>query len=432
MLSTLSKAVQELNTTNSILSKKKILKKYDEIKEIFKYTYDKSINFNVTSKAIHKYDKDDVIENNEELFKLLDNLADGVITGHNAIRSVKGYLMTLSDEHSDLVLKIIDKDLKIRMNVKQINDVFPNLIQTFEVALAHPIEKYMKHFNKGGEWFIMRKLDGVRCLCIIDIDKKRVLFFSRENKPFQTLSKIEEVVRKTIMNKLKTSMVLDGEVCLMKDGLESFSGLMKELKMKDHTIKDPKYRVFDAIPLDDFRNKYSEKKYDKRHKDAQKLVSKCKSDTLECIEKFEYTEEKMSEMMDVVQKEKWEGLMLRKNVPYEGKRTNDLLKVKSFQREEYKVIDIETSPISNNGGEFAGKMGLKNVIIHHKDNEVRIGSGFTCEERIYYYENPDEIVGKIISVQYFEETMVTDKNKNITYSLRFPTFKGVYGEAREF
>ena len=34
-------------------------------------------------------------------------------------------------------------------------------------------------------------------------------------------------------------------VLLMSNGVEDFQGIMKEIKRKDHTIKNPKYKVFD-------------------------------------------------------------------------------------------------------------------------------------------------------------------------------------------
>ena len=44
-----------------------------------------------------------------------------------------------------------------------------------------------------------------------------------------------------------------------------------------------------------------------------------------------------------------------------------------------------------------------------------------------YKEHPEELIGKTITVQYFEET--TDKSGNI--SLRFPTCKMVYENGRD-
>ena len=40
---------------------------------------------------------------------------------------------------------------------------------------------------------------------------------------------------------------------------------------------------------------------------------------------------------------------------------------------------------------------------------------------------PQDIVGKIVTIKYFEET----RNKNGSYSLRFPVVKTVHGAKRE-
>ena len=55
-------------------------------------------------------------------------------------------------------------------------------------------------------------------------------------------------------------MVFDGEVCMVDDnGVEDFQGIMKEIKRKDHTIKNPKYKVFDYLMLEEFDNQESER-----------------------------------------------------------------------------------------------------------------------------------------------------------------------------
>ena len=69
---------------------------------------------------------------------------------------------------------------------------------------------------------------------------------------------------------------------------------------------------------------------------------------------------------------------------------------------------------------------LSNVIIEHKGNKVSVGSGFSLEEREYLKLNPNEILGKVITVKYFEET----KNQSGNYSLRFPTVKVIHGNKR--
>ena len=71
---------------------------------------------------------------------------------------------------------------------------------------------------------------------------------------------------------------------------------------------------------------------------------------------------------------------------------------------------------------------LKNIVIEHRGNRVDVGSGFSHEQRRFYFENPDKIVGKQVTIQYFEES----QNQNGTYSLRFPVIKAVYDTPRNF
>ena len=62
--------------------------------------------------------------------------------------------------------------------------------------------------------------------------------------------------------------------------------------------------------------------------------------------------------------------------------------------------------------------------IDYKGFEVKVGSGFTDQDRDYFWDNQKDLLGRVITVQYFEET--TNKKDN-SLSLRFP----VYLELRE-
>ena len=123
----------------------------------------------------------------------------------------------------------------------------------------------------------------------------------------------------------------------------------------------------------------------------------------------------------------WEGFMLRKDVVYEGKRTKNLLKVKKFHDAEYTVVDVDfdNHEVVREGRSETIKM-LAQVWIEHKGHRVKVGSGFTQEQRIQYMT--ENIVGKLITVQYFEET----KNDKGGISLRFPTVKHIYDGNREY
>ena len=435
MLDKLTKVVDDINTTNSILDKRERLSRYPEIKEILYYVYNPMYVYHVTSKSIHKYKQKDksvnknIVETTETLIELLDTLRNREYTGHNAIKRVLGFIRT-HPEHEELILKVIDKDLKIRMGVKQINAVFQGLIPEFVVALAERLDKHITYFEKHDEWLISRKLDGARCIAITNIKRGVVSFYSREGREFLTLTKVRDLLATQLLPALQEDMVIDGEICIMKDGVESFSSIMKEIKKSNHTIDNPCYKVFDFLTRKEFDERNSTRVLKERLELYKKMVPQ--TQLIHCLEQSDYTPERLSKQMLDVEKYKWEGLMLRRNIGYEGKRTKNILKVKSFEREEYKVVSMSSSLISNNGSEFSNQYGLKSVQIIHRGCIVDVGSGFSCNERKYYHEHPDKIIGKTISVQFFEETNNVNKQGHATYSLRFPTFKGLYGDERDF
>jgi ATP-dependent DNA ligase len=114
----------------------------------------------------------------------------------------------------------------------------------------------------------------------------------------------------------------------------------------------------------------------------------------------------------------WEGLMLRKNCLWEGKRSNNLLKVKRMKDDEFRVVGIETGQIRFiDKGRENEKQTMSSIIVDY--NNTKVGSGFTMEERDAYYKNPSLILDQNVTVQYFEKT----KEK-----LRFPVYKGIRNE----
>jgi DNA ligase-1 len=121
--------------------------------------------------------------------------------------------------------------------------------------------------------------------------------------------------------------------------------------------------------------------------------------------------------------------MLRKDSTYLGKRSNEILKIKEMHDAEYTVIDLETAiqRVIIDGAEVEELM-LKNAIVEHRGNRVQVGSGFSLEQRRFFRDNPAELLGKTITVQYFEETQ--DQHGN--HSLRFPVFKVLHGDTRTY
>ena len=422
----LQQFVNEMKDTSSLNAKKEILANYANntfITEVLEYTYNPYKQFNVTSKNCIKLNHlvDGPQRFGGTVFELLDKLSNRVVTGHDAIKAVNNFVLTHSD-YAGLIYSIIDKNLEIRASESVINKVIPDLIPTFDVALARNYEPKLVDFENE-TWYGSRKLDGVRCVIILD-ESGEAKAYSRNGKEFETLGR----VLKSIESIGSKGLVFDGELCLIDDeGNEDFQGVMKEIRKKDHTIENPQYKIFDVLPLESFGKKSGEITLGDRLKSLKVLpieTSKCLSVLPQVVVR---DEEHFAELSAEATEKGFEGLMLRKDVSYEGKRTKNLLKVKSFLDEEYEVvsIDFKDHRIIKEGKEVVRPM-LAQAYIQHKGFRVGVGSGFSQEERIHYYENPEELVGKTITVQYFEET----RNQEGGISLRFPTVKHIYENGR--
>lgn len=408
--------IEEMRATSSSTDKVQIIKDASSfIHKTLEYTYNPFKQFYVTSKTCIK--NSHLKERHSlDLFEVLDKLMNREVTGHDAIKLVNG----LEDES---IYKIIDKNLDIRAGDKVINKAIPNLIPTFSVALAKEYDGKCDWQNDN--WWASRKLDGVRCLAVVNYEGKCTLY-SRMGKELTTLNKVKEAIEATgIIN-----TVFDGEICLIdENGNEDFQGVMKQLRRKDHQIENPAYMIFDMIHKPNFDNQKGGPILSERLSALRGFLHGRFNTTniLRYTSQFRITDGRhFDKWGQIATDNKWEGFMLRKDVSYEGKRTKNLLKVKKFYDAEYVVVDYDNDDheVVRDGRSETIKM-LAQVWIEHKGHRVKVGSGWSQEQRLQYMDG--SIVGKVITVQYFEET----KNDKGGISLRFPTVKVVHGDKRE-
>jgi len=413
--------------TSSVLDKIAILESVDfTTRRVLYWTYNKYKQFHVGPDNVRKR-KDLCAETCDylDLFDLLEDLNAREITGHDAISQVNAYIRD-NPENEELVYLILDRNLKIRASEKLINRACDNLIPTFDVALAGSYdEKTAKKVDfERQQWMVSRKLDGVRCLVIVD-ENGRATSWARSGKQFQTLRKVEEEIEALNMK----NVVFDGEMCIIdENGDEDFQNCMKQIRRKDHTITNGLYQAFDLIDLLDFQQGTSGDTFFTRLGRLRSVIGD-DAKMLSVLHQEQITgDNHFQEWRQDSQDAGWEGLMLRLDVPYKGKRSKDILKVKTMHDAEYRVKDIATGPFRYvvDGREVEEEM-LSAVMIEHKGNTVRVGSGFTIEQRKEFYHRPSNILGKLVCVQYFEESV----SKQGTYSLRFPVLKHIYAGKRD-
>ena len=237
MIQEINAFLEKMNASSSSNDKVKIMSDSSRIiRKTLYYTYNNYMQYNITPKVLDKRkDLCNRYTSQVNIFGLLDSLNQRLITGHKAIEETNGFILN-NPEYKNLLYLILNRNLKIRASVKLINKACPGLIPTFNVALANKYDEKTKKkvdFEKD-VWYVSRKLDGVRCLIVVD-EKGKAKSFSRSGKQFHTLSVVENEIKELGVK----NVVYDGEMCIVDEGgNENFQSIMKEIGRKDHTIEN--------------------------------------------------------------------------------------------------------------------------------------------------------------------------------------------------
>ena len=391
LLSNLENLINELRTTNSTNSKVEIIKKNPELKEILRMIYTPHVRFYIKSASLNKYEpasSESLIESIEDL---LEKLSKRILTGKAASQAVSAYIK-VNAEHEDLIKCIIDKNLKARIGYELVRKAFPELSTTssmcnIPVALGYSIEKYLEYLKKSigscEKWYISRKYDGIRSILIYNNEDKSLNLLTRNLKPIFGLNPIvNSSLKRIILSKISNSIILDGElVYLNAEGKENFSktiNLVKSIEPKP--IDGLEFRVFDII---DHELKFSE-----RLKKLKEIIpnSEEDSDIIKLVDQEEGSKDfDHEEYLKKAIKHEYEGFIIRRDCELKDGRSKDLLKIKPFQDDEFKVINYEIGPMRLLN-EITKKEFTENVLlsitVDYNGHSVNVGSGFSNSERI--------------------------------------------------
>lgn len=432
--SEITKALKELSGISSNLQKLEWLKNHDDedLKNVFKFYFDSS---KVTGIAEKKFDKQSRFPILEGYFTTCDQKTfDDVIryldfhnTGKDEdIETVKYYMSHIcsTDEEKECFKKLVCKNYPMGIDYKTINKVYPNLIPSYEVMLA---DKYLdlnenkkaKLFAKGREFCIQEKLDGFRCTAWKE--NGNVKLISRQGKLIEGLVDIENAIK----NLSLYNFVLDGELLLTDRGnipsKEQYKATSKIVSTKDKEKHGITFNVFDLISTGEWNDKECLGDYLFRYEHLQRLIfSENKSSSLELVENI-YIGNDVSQIDKYLSEAKekgWEGIMVRfMDSKYEWKRSSNLLKVKPFLEMDMEIIGYEEGTNSNKGRLGALICEIEHPKLGHI--EAKVGSGYSEDERIRLWDIKKELIGRVISVQYFEQT---ENASTHVKSLRFPVF----------
>jgi DNA ligase-1 len=414
--------VKEITSSNSKKFKQEVLQKYKDDEVIQKYlklAFDPYVVYGISTKKLHKDVSGIYMVDSGDVFGLFDYLA-----GHNTGRDedllvVKAALNGLPDIYKDLLKDVITKQLVLGVDAKSINAVIPNFIPQFACMLAE------KHFDKpekitGKEFAITTKLDGFRLVVLKNADGS-IKCYSRVGQLVEGLVEIE-----ADLATLPCNTALDGELTITNyfdmPSKEAYKAASKIIRLKGDTPKRGlTYRVFDCMKADEFKAQSCIKPYVERRAELDSFPKMKHIEVLPVLYAGNDAS-KITEWLEKITAEGGEGCMLNLLwAPYVWGRTWNLQKCKKFQSLDLLVVGYEEG-----SGRLAGTLGA--IHVRYKDgNIVKVGSGFSDEERALYWAQPELILNRIVEVKYFESS----KNADGTESLRFPTWTSNIRDPRD-
>ena len=437
-----AEVLEKVRKTSSTNAKQAILQhenkqEYSEtLRNVLYYTYNPFMMFGLTDKTLQVVRPNIMtyaVAREEDVFLLLEELANNNINDH--LRSeAKRLLLTINDDEvRKMVQGIMVKDLKLGVNVTTLNKVFgKGFIPKFDVQLAESYSKQKPGSLREKEVCITEKLDGFR----IVYNPVQEKFFTRKGQEYDGLEHLIPELNDLCVAISEDNLVhgedvvIDGE--LVHEPIEGLNSqevyaLTSSAARKKGKHKDKlklQFHVFDFVPVNEFMSGLTTLRYKARRNIMDKVFNSIGADlkhvrpvTVFYMGKFD--EEILMSSLRMVESWGGEGLMINlMEGTYECKRTKKLLKVKTF-----KDADVLVTKVIEGTGKNLGKLGSIEVQYLHekKIQKVDVGSGFSDEERVHFWNHPEELIGKVVEIKFFE---VSQNAKTGEYGLRFPTWQG--------
>lgn len=408
-------SVIELRDAVGKNAKQAVIKKYSKdewFKTFLYYALNPLISYNLSDKTL-EFTEDESYPAASVMFKDIFDCCESISRfrgiDNATILQVKAFLYNTPEPEREIFAKLLAKSLRLGVTAKTVNKVIPNLIPEWEVQQAFPIEKYP--VKVGTEFWLTQKLNGVRATFY------KGQLIARSGLPFQGLEHITNDINFVSV----AGFVLDGELILKDKGSLSDNEAFRKVTGIINSDSVDKtavcFRVFDAIPMNDFESANPTTKYSVRRTILNELENQLNKDGIETttILGVLYHGKDLSmidKLLDQMVTEDKEGLMLNKDVPYRRKRHKGILKIKRFYTMDLPIVRCEEGT-----GRLQGTLGA--LVLNYKGNEVKVGSGISDEQREVFWQQREELIGTLCEVKYKEVT--SDKNTGLQ-SLQFPVF----------
>lgn len=330
-----------------------------------RYAYDPYKRYHVTRGTVRGSGTDIL---GLDQFVLLDKLSMREISGNAAPYAVSRVCQRLTPVSAEMFKRILLKDLRIGLGAASINKAFPGLVPEHKVMLAKPLEWHRVKYPCVSTV----KLDGVRAIY------RDSVFYTRNGK---ILHGLEALARR-----LSGAPVLDGELVCPGLDFQTSSGSLR-------SFAETPNAQFHIIDLPE----HPSRSFIERMIAARNLVTE---NVFVIPWRTVNSPEQIEKLYRSALEFGYEGVVVKPmEYEYVDKRSFDWMKLKAVNTVDARIVDVFEGT-----GKYSSSAG--GVIIQMPDSEVlvRVGSGFSDQQRDEIYAEPDKYIGRMIEVKYHEVT----------------------------
>jgi DNA ligase-1 len=381
----------------------------------------------VTTK-LHKLQYEDRdCKENPQLFQEFTSLCETLkkapaINDH--LRSVAERLVESTGYHIELkkvFAKVLTKRMNIGIGAKMINKaVGKELIPDPSLMLAEDDHKVL---DKWDSIVCEEKYDGVRVICVVE--NRNPKFYTRAFNELDSrfLSRIANQILE--LSHGIDGIFFDGELTDLDR--KSVSGKVTQMMKgspKESIGDDLLFNIFDVEPTTTIKDGKGTSIYTTRRALLEQFFKDKSFGNIKIAQKWEAkTKDELMPIYEQIVANGGEGVIMKDPFHvYECKRSKSWIKFKEVQDCDLVVTGWYPGEGKREG--FIGGFMCKDLSGQY---EVKVGSGFTEQDLIELSRNPNDIIGKVVAVQY--NVPIEDKNGN--KSLFLPRFIEVRNDKHE-
>ncbi len=418
--------LNQLAATSKTTEKLAILEKHKDnsaLKATCHFAYNPRIKYWIKKRPPELGEAGESFSLLECLGLLEQEIASRNLTGNLAITYLQNLMSRITPEDQEVLLRVIERDLRCGVSTKLINKTWKKLIPEYPVLLCSKYNEKTKQKIKFPSIFQL-KSDGGRIN--LEFDKGKFISATTRNGNILDFTRFDKV---TIPN--NEHLIIDGELLWRYPDGKLASRKVSNgyvTKAVRGTITEEEaaglyVNAWDYIPYDDFLKEKCTIPYSRRLLVVESLITEQNLDCIRLIESEIVNSE--AEVREKYQRnlDRGEegGILKSMDGIWEAKRSGFQLKLKAEDPCDLIVVGYEFGKV---GSKFEKVLGALICETSCGKLRVSVGSGFKDDQRT----DPEYYMNKIVQVKF---NCVIDSESNDTKSLFLPIFEKIREDKTE-